>query len=100
METEIMEFIEQNYCKGDLIYPSVISYRLKIDIMRVYSAIEKNCVEKSVERIFEVYCRECKKLTGIFYNNFISIKNQEECPHCKSKIDRCYADALIVYKRL
>lgn len=96
----VLSFLDSHYKHGEWIYPGAVSRETKIDIKLVYEILEVCQKQKIVERYFDIYCSNCKRLTGERYISYLSIPNETFCPHCDKEISDCFNMAIIVYKVL
>lgn len=96
----ILSHLERNHHTGDLIYPGVISLNTGVKIKKVYEILERMERTGKTKKCFEIHCADCNSLTGIVFDNYISIPEKAICPHCKKEMDKAHEKAFVIYKML
>ena len=94
----IIEFIEKYYRVNQYIYPGVLHRNLGIDIKDIYSFLDLCSNANILKPYFEVYCQNCNRFTGVFFDSIFSIPEEIECPHCNNDIDDLLKSSVVIYK--
>ena len=89
--------IFQQYKKGDYIYPGALIRHLDISMNEIYEALEVIKELGVIRPHYEVYCKECRKFTGISYETINNMPEYVECEQCENPLDPI-VDCIVFYK--
>ena len=95
--TSIINFLGK-YKHGDLIYPSAIRRSLKLDTKDIYDVLELCENSGLVERQLAIYCPNCQRFSGHFYNSLLDIPPYITCKHCDDELVTKVENIIVIYR--
>jgi|SRR5699024_159565 len=101
-QKEKLSLLFKHYNVGNYIYPGVLIRELNIDMYAAYDIL--GILEKAgfLQELYEVYCPNESKSTGILYENLLDLLGDEvvqSCPECGGKIN-IQEDNILIFKVL
>lgn len=94
---ERLESLLKIYSVGDYIYPGILIAELDIDAVECYKILSLLEEMKIVDKSFEEYCRECKKVNGKIHDSFADIPEEIYCKFCGRQLDPI-DDVIVIYR--
>ena len=86
------------YHADDWIYPAVLHRNLSIDIKSIYVLLEKCRISGLINRFYEIYCPNCQKYSGMYYQNVLEIPEYITCSYCDKEIISPIKYAVVIYR--
>ena len=83
--------------EGDYIYPGSLKSKIFIDVKTAYLIMEELKKQGYVKTIYEVYCRECDKSKGIYFDTINDFNNESACDFCNKDLSPL-DDIIVLYK--
>lgn len=68
--------------EGDYIYPGQLKSKLAIDIKTAYGILEELKKQGYLENLYEIYCFDCNKSKGIFFESLEQFTPDLYCDFC------------------
>lgn len=81
----------------DCIYPGQIKSKFVMDVKDVYVLLEELKHEGYLEYLFEIYCFECNKSTGLFIDSLSDFKADTYCDFCNHELN-VMDNIIVLYK--
>ncbi len=95
----ILNFLGK-YKTKELLYPSALHRKLKIDIRVIYEVLEA-CVQIGiVEQYLEIYCPVCCRFTGQRFKHIEDIPEEVSCLNCGEEVMHPLKHAVVIYRVL
>ncbi|HFD2064454.1 TPA: hypothetical protein ACF2DS_000148 [Clostridium perfringens] len=94
---EELKSLLEIYSVGNYLYPGILIAQLDISAIECYKILSLLEEMKIVEKSFEEYCRECKKVNGKIHDSFAEIPEEIYCKFCGRQLDPI-DDVIVIYR--
>lgn len=100
MLDKLVDFLNKCYKSGNIIYPSVISRRFKIDKADAYRALDILVGHKLIKRVYAVHCPKCNRIIADLLYSMNDLQEEYYCENCDIEAAGRISKLRVVYVKV
>lgn len=81
---------------GDYIYAGNLKSKIATDIKTAYHILEELKEQGFLTNLYEIYCFDCNKSTGIFLDSLVDFGDDRYCDFCNKHLS--LDNIIVLYK--